>query len=134
VTQELVERILVGYDQFNRGEFDEAMIGFSDQIEWIAPEMVPEPGPHRGPDGVRRFWETWRETFPDFKLEIAEIHDLGEHVVVMARIQATGRDSGAPVETPPFPQVWTWNGSEIVRVEMFTSSEDAAAAIGKDWR
>jgi len=134
VAREVVDRVLAGYDLFNRGEFDEAMVGFSDDIEWIAPDMVPDPGPHRGIDGVRRFWEAWRETFPDFRLEVLEVHDLEEHVVVMARVHATGRGSGAPVTTPAFPQVWTWNGSEVVRMEMFTDSDAAAAAIGKDWR
>jgi hypothetical protein len=52
----------------------------------------------------------------------------------MARILATGRDSRAPVTTPAFPQVWSWDAGKIVRMEMFTSSDDAAAAIGKDWR
>jgi ketosteroid isomerase-like protein len=134
VAREVVERILAGYDLFNRGEFEQALVGFSEDIEWVAPEMVPDPGPHRGPEGVRRFWDTWRESFPDFRLDVVEVHDLEEYVVVMARIHGTGRDSGAPVTTPAFPQVWTWDGREIVRMEMFTNSDAAAAAIGKDWR
>jgi ketosteroid isomerase-like protein len=134
VAREVVERILAGYDLFNRGELDQALIGFSDQIEWVAPDMVPDPGPHRGPEGVRRFWDTWRESFQEFRLEVMEVHDLDEHVVVIARIHGIGRDSGAPVTTPSFPQVWTSNGTEIVRMEMFTSEDAAAEAIGKDWR
>jgi ketosteroid isomerase-like protein len=134
VSVELVERIRAGYDLFNRGELDQALIGFSDDIEWTAPDMVPDPGPHRGPEGVRRFWEMWRESFQEFRLEVMEVHDLDEHVVVIARIHGIGRDSGAPVTTPSFPQVWTSNGTEIVRMEMFTSEDAAAEAIGKDWR
>jgi ketosteroid isomerase-like protein len=134
VAREVVERILAGYDLFNRGELDQALIGFSDQIEWVAPDMVPDPGPHRGPEGVRRFWDTWRESFQEFRLEVLDVHDLDEHVVVIARIHGTGRDSGVPVTTPSFPQVWTSDGSEIVRMEMFPSEDSAAEAIGKDWR
>jgi len=134
VARELVERILAGYELFNRGELDQALVGFSEDIEWVAPDMVPDPGPHRGPEGVRRFWEMWRESFDDFRIEIMEVHDLDEHVVVMARVHGRGRDSGAQVTTPVFPQVWTANDGGIVRMEMFPSEESARAAIGKDWR
>ncbi len=47
--------------------------------------MVPDPGPHRGPEGVRRFWDMWHEAFVDFRSEIVEVHDLDDHVVVIAR-------------------------------------------------
>jgi uncharacterized protein len=134
VSQELVARILAGYEQFNRGDLDQALSDFPDDIEWVAPDMVPDPGPHRGPEGVRRFWEMWRESFAEFRLEVIEAHDLDEHVVVIARIHGTGRDSGAPVTTPAFPQVWTAREGRIVRMEMFTSEDAAREAIGKDWR
>ena len=134
MSQELVERVLAGYELFNAGELDQALIGFSQDIEWVAPDMVPDPGPHKGPDGVRRFWDMWRETFEDFTIEVEEAHDLGDQVVVIARIHGTGRDSGVPVTTPSFPQVWTWDGQAIVRMEMFSSEEAAREAIGRGWR
>jgi len=134
VAREIVERILAGYDSFNRGDFDQALEGFPADVEWVAPETFLEPGPHKGPEGVRRFWEAWRDSFETFRLEIEDVHDLGEHVVVIARIHGTGRDSGAPVTTPSFPQVWTIAGDLVARMEMFTSSDAAAEAIGRDWR
>lgn len=134
MAREVVERILAGYESFNRGDFDQAIEGFTEDVEWVAPELFLEPGPHRGPDGVMRFWESWRDSFESFQLEIEEAHDLGDHLVVIARIHGTGRDSGAPVTTPSFPQVWTIAGDRVTRVEMFTSSDEAAEAIGRDWR
>jgi uncharacterized protein len=134
VSQEVVDRILAGYELFNQGDLDEALVGFSEDIEWVAPDMVPDPGPFKGQDGVRRFWEMWREAFDEFRIEIQEVHDLDEHVVVIARIHGTGRDSGAPVTTPAFPQVWTLGDNGIARMEMFTSEDAASEAIGKDWR
>jgi ketosteroid isomerase-like protein len=134
VSSERVQRILHGYELFNRGELDEALVGLSEDIEWLAPDMVPDPGPYRGPEGVRRFWEAWHETFRDFRIEIDEVHDLDEHVVVIARVHGIGRDSGAEVTTPDFPHVWTWSGERIVRMQMFPSEQAAREAIGKDWR
>ena len=65
--------------------------------------MVPDPGPYRGPEGVRRFWDMWRESFEDFRIEIVEVHDLDDHVVVIARVHGTGRDSGAAVDDARLP-------------------------------
>jgi ketosteroid isomerase-like protein len=134
VSHERVERILDGYRLFNEGELDEALAGFSDEIEWVVLDVFPDRGPYRGRDGVRRFWDTWHETFEGFGAEIVEIHDLDDHVVVITRVHGTGRDSGAEVNTPAFPTVWTWRGDDIVRMEMFESEEAARAAIGEDWR
>jgi ketosteroid isomerase-like protein len=134
VSRERVERILGGYDQFNSGELDDALARFSTDIEWIVPDMLPDPGPYEGPEGVRRFWQSWRETFQDFRIEIMEVHDLDDQVVVITRVHGTGRDSGVEVSTPAFPAVWTWRGEKIVRMEMFVSEDSAREAIGKDWR
>ena len=129
-----VERILRGYELFNEGKLDEAMADFSQEIEWLAPDMVPDPGTYKGPEGVRRFWDMWRDTFRDFRIEIEQVHDLDEHVVLITRVHGTGRDSGASVTTPTFPHVWTFSGDQIVRMEMFQSEAAAREAIGKDWR
>ena len=134
MSRERVERILQGYERFNRGEFDEALAGFPDEIEWVAPDMFPDPGPFKGREGVRRFWNTWQETFREFIIEIEQVHDLDEHVVVIARVRGTGRDSGAEVTTPAFPHVWTLAGDWPVRMQMFTSEQAARDVIGRDWR
>jgi ketosteroid isomerase-like protein len=134
VSQERVARVLHGYDLFNRGEIDEALDGFPDDIEWVVPDVVPDPGSYTGRDGVRRFWDMWRESFRDFRIEILQVHDLDDHVVVSTRVRGKGRDSDAEVTTPTFPQVWTFSGDTIARMEMFRSEDAAREAIGKDWR
>jgi ketosteroid isomerase-like protein len=134
VSQEVVDRILAGYESFNEGDFDRALEGLAEDVEWVAPDLFLEPGPHKGPEGIRRFWEAWRESFQDFRLEIKEVHDLGHHVVVIAGVRGVGRDSGVEVTTPSFPQVWTVDDERLVRMEMFTSEDDAREAIGRDWR
>jgi ketosteroid isomerase-like protein len=134
VSRERVERILDGYRLFNEGKLDEALEGFPDDIEWVELDLLPDRGPYRGPEGVRRFWKTWQETFDEFRIEIVEIHDLDEHVVVIMRVRGIGRDSGLEVNSAAFPAVWTWRDDQIVRMEMFMSEDNVRAAIGKDWR
>jgi ketosteroid isomerase-like protein len=134
VSRARVETVLRGYDLFNQGAIDEALEGFSDHIDWVVPDMVPDPGSYTGREGVRRFWDMWRGSFDDFTIEILDVHDLGDHIVLNTRVKGRVRDSDVEVTTSAFPQVWTFSGEEIVRMEMFQSDEAARAALGKDWR
>jgi ketosteroid isomerase-like protein len=127
---ELVERIREGYEAFNRGDFDAAIEGVHPEIEWIVLDMLPDPGPFRGPDGTRRFWEMWADAFDEFHAELDEYVDAGESVIVITRMVGRGKDSGVAVDTPGFPMVWTTRDNVIVRVEMFDSREKALAAAG----
>jgi ketosteroid isomerase-like protein len=130
MSRERVETILAGYAAFNGGDLDAALEGFPDDVVWEVPEMLPDQGPFVGREGVRRFWELWRETFSEFRVELDEVIDADEHVIVMIRVWGRGRDSGVEVTTPTFPQVWTWRGDEIARVRMLPSKEEALKAAG----
>jgi ketosteroid isomerase-like protein len=130
MSRERVETILAGYAAFNSGDLDAAVEGLPDDIVWEVPEMLPDPGPFVGREGVRRFFELWLETFSEFRIELDEVIDADEHVIVMIRVSGRGRDSGVEVATPTFPQVWSWRDDEIARVRMLPSKEEALAAAG----
>jgi ketosteroid isomerase-like protein len=130
VSRERVEQILAGFRAFNEGRPEEALEGLPDDIEWLVPAELPDPGPFIGREGILRFWSMWRETFSEFEVEIDEVIDAEEHVIVMIRVHGRGRDSGAEVSTPSFPQVWTWRGDQISRVEMLPSRQAALDSIG----
>jgi ketosteroid isomerase-like protein len=130
MSRERVETILGGYAAFNSGDIGAALEGFAEDIVWEVPDVLPDAGPFAGREGVRRFWELWRENFTDFRVELGEVIDAGDHVIVMIRVRGRGRDSGVEVTTPEFPQVWTWRGDAIAHVRMLTSREEALAEAG----
>lgn len=134
MSEETVERIRRGYAAFNRGDLAAAAADFPPEIEWKVSLQLPDAPPddtYRGPEEVMRFWETWRAAFDDFRLEIEEIIDAGEQVIVIARVRGRGAASGADVDTPSFPQVWTvGDDGRPVRVEMHASRAEAIAAVG----
>jgi ketosteroid isomerase-like protein len=100
------------------------------EIEWIGPAMLPDaPRVYRGHDGVRAFWAVWDDVFEQFRAEIEETIDSGDHVVVMVRINARGRD-GIVVETPVYPHVWTVHDGKLVRLEMMPSRTEALESVG----
>jgi uncharacterized protein len=129
MTRELRERVIRGYEAFNRGDVDAAVAGFHPDIEWTGPDMLPDEQTFRGPDGVRRFWGSWKEVFDDFHIEVVEVIDVDEHVIVMARVSGRGKDSGAEVTTPAFAHVWTIRDELVVRMKMLPSKEEALAAV-----
>jgi len=92
--------------------------------------MLPDPGPFRGPEGARRFWGMWADTFDDLQAEPVEYVDAGASVIVITRMVGRGKDSGVAVDTPAFPMVWTTRDNVLVRMEMFDDREKALAAVG----
>jgi ketosteroid isomerase-like protein len=129
MSRERVERVRRGYDAFNRGDYEAALDGFAEDVVWEVLDMLPDAGPFVGKQGVLTFWEMWREQFTGFRVEIEETEDLGEQVLAMMRVHGTGRDSGAEVATSTMVQLWTLRGEKIVRVQMFSSREEALEAI-----
>ena len=130
MSRENVERVLRGYEALNRGDVDGAVQGLSADCEIELPPMLPEAGTHQGRDGLRRFWETWRDTFEEFRLEIEETIDAGDRVVVMASLRGTGKDSGAEVHTPTFPIIWTIRDGQAIRMEAHPTRAAALEALG----
>jgi len=134
MSQENVERVRRGYEAFNRGDLADAAKDFDPNIEWRIPFQLPDSPPdetYRGPEGVLHFWETWRSAFDEFRLELEEIIDAGDRIIVFAAVHGRGAGSGAEVQTPSFPQVWTFGeDGRPVRVEMYQSRGEALDAVG----
>jgi ketosteroid isomerase-like protein len=132
MSQENVERVVAGYEAFNRGDLDAVAEGLSPDFELRMPPIVPDPETYRGPDGMRQLHETWGAGFDDFHVEIEEVIDAGDKVLVMAAVCGTGRDSGAEVRSPSFPHIWTFLGGEIIRMEPRPNRNEGLKAIGRD--
>jgi ketosteroid isomerase-like protein len=130
MSRENVDRILTGYEAVNRGDLDVVVAGLSPDFELRPPPVLPDPGVYRGPEGFKRFLQTWIESFDDFRIEIEEVIDAGDNVVVMAAVRGRGKDSGAEVRSPSFPHVWTLQGDEITSMHALQNRAAAVAALG----
>lgn len=124
-----MERVRAGYEAFNRGDLDAATAGFHPEVEWHVLGVLPETEVYRGPQGVRQFWKPWTESFEDLPTEVQEIIEAGDAVLVVFTVSGSGRGSGAEVRTPPFAQLWRFDGGKVVRVEMFPDKQQALAAL-----
>jgi ketosteroid isomerase-like protein len=66
-------------------------------VECFPAEGEPEAAPFRGRDAFARNATSTREAWDERTIEALEYIDLGEYVVVVARISARGRASRVPV-------------------------------------
>ena len=130
MSQERVDKLLHAYEALNRGDLDDAAVGLSPDFEFIPPAILPDAEVHRGPEGLRRIWQTWSGAFENFRIEIEETIDAGDQVIVMAAVAGTGIGTGLEVSSPSFAWVWSFEGDEAVRMEAMPNRATALEAVG----
>ena len=126
---ELVRRIS---ECFARGEHEWPFSVYDEDIVWQpfqAPGMEPF---YRGHEGIRRSWRAWFHSFADVAFEQLRYIDAGDTVVVVLRIMARGRTSGAPIEFGPYAQNWTIRDGRITAMRVYTDIDDGLRAAGLD--
>jgi ketosteroid isomerase-like protein len=113
MSQENVEIVRESSELFNRGEFDR-------WLEYFDPGIVFEPlrasmqGPYHGHTGIREWLADNRENFAEFRLDIAEIRDIGEDRVLYAgSLHFRGKGSGVETEAPTGAIVQFRNGTAV---------------------
>lgn len=88
---------------------------------------LPDAKVYRGPEESKAFWQKTAELFAEVRWEPREFLDLGHAVVVWATVVVTGRGSDVSVEADE-ADVWWFRNRSIVRLQAFTSLEEAMAA------
>jgi ketosteroid isomerase-like protein len=129
MSKENVELIRRGHEALqDAGE--QAIFEYLDpDIDLTPVAETPGVETYHGHDGVRRYFETTREAFGEFRWEPQEYVDLGDHVLVPTRFVAEGRGSGVPVEAMIY-NVFTVRGGKVVRVRGSISRDHALEAAG----
>ena len=80
---------------FNRGDLDAALKLMHPDVEWQTHDAFPDAGTYRGREGVREFWQTWRDTFRGFRLHLEDCLPVGEHYVLATfRLSEPGAREG----------------------------------------
>ena len=94
------------------------------------PGIAAEPQVYRGPEGMRRWWESFYEVMDEVRIEPTNFRDAGPGRVLMeARLMARGKSSGLDVSQDAYLLCHV-DGEILMRIEFFQSREEALAAIG----
>jgi ketosteroid isomerase-like protein len=94
-----VEIVRRTYAAFNRRDWDTLLEGLDPEVEWHQITQFPDRAVYRGrEDMMDRFLKQQLiEQFADFRVEVEELVDAGDHVVVIGHIHGHGSASGVPI-------------------------------------
>lgn len=125
-----VDAIRGMFAAFNRKDIDPQVELLSEDYEWrpaFTGGGLVERNVFHGRDGYRRYLRELEDTWASVELEIDEIRELGDSVLVLARIHAIGRASGVEVDQP-FGGIWTFVDGELVKGQAFRTRDAALRA------
>jgi ketosteroid isomerase-like protein len=115
------------YGAYARGDFELSLSYLDPEIEFSQPAEEPGAGTYHGHEGVVEAMTKWTGAWDDYRVEVEELVDLGEHVLARTRHHGRGKGSGAEVEQQIF-QLWTLRDGKIVRARMYYDQAEAFEA------
>lgn len=122
------ERIRAGYESWNRDQAPPRPP--VEDFEFSPPPDLPGKRVYRGPGALAEFAADLADSFDSHRVEPLGIEESGDHVIARVRLTASGRHSGIDVEREEF-HLWTWGSERPIRLECFTTREEALAAAGE---
>jgi ketosteroid isomerase-like protein len=128
MSQENVDLVTSGYDDFNAGNIEAVTDRFDTEIEWVEPGGGNAPGgTFKGPDSVANdVFAKVPENFEEFTVTVEDASDQGDTVVVTAQFKGKSK-SGAELDTPA-EHVWEVRDGKVTRFENKVDQEAWANA------
>ena len=128
MSQENVDLVTQGYDDFNSGDIESLTARFDPEIEWIEPGGGNSPsGTFTGPQSiVDDVFGAVQANFDEFSCTVANADDQGDTVVVTADFKGKNK-SGADLDLQG-KHTWQVSDGKIVRFEHEIDQEEWAKA------
>lgn len=127
MSQQNVEIVQQGFEHF-AATGEPHWESFDEAVEVHDHDTMDQDG-YRGHAGVGRWLEDWGAAWSGFTMEPEEFLDVGERVVMVFRMKATGRSSGAAVERQD-AMVFAVRGGKVVRIDYYNSRQQALEGVG----
>jgi ketosteroid isomerase-like protein len=86
------------------------------------PGLAAEPDTYRGPEGIRRYFDSFYEIMDRVSFEPHDFIGVGERVVVPVTLRARGRTTGIET-TQKLVQVWELRDEKAYRIEVYATLE-----------
>jgi ketosteroid isomerase-like protein len=93
VTQDVEALVRKAFEALDSGGVEAMLPYVRDDFEMVTPpELASEPDTYRGPDGVRRWFDSFYEAMDEVRIEPLELRPYGTELVGIAfRMVARGR-------------------------------------------
>jgi ketosteroid isomerase-like protein len=128
MSQENVDRFVQTIEAMNRMDIPGALRFFDPEIQF-AHRLAAFQGDYVGVDGVRGLFADFAEHFDTWRIDCPDIRDLGDLVLGLGMVHATGKGSGAETELP-FTVVARFRDGRITHFTDFGDRDQALEAAG----
>jgi ketosteroid isomerase-like protein len=130
MSQENVELVRRGYEDFARGDIEAALALLSPDLQIEDHERSLEvPTSYRGRNGFLTLFATVNEGFTDVRYTPEKLTDIEDRVLVEVRRTGRGQASGAHVDERQF-HVWDIAAGRATRFRVFLDRDRALEAAG----
>lgn len=118
------------FEELNRGDVEALLARLAPEFEMAVPaEMGVEPRTYRGPEGFRRWFDSFSE-FMEIRVESHDLIAVGDRVVAPHTLHARGRETG--IDTEQYTaQVWHIRDGKAEMLEVFPTLDEALEAAGR---
>ena len=129
MSQENVDLYRRAWNAWNEGD----LAAFMDTVspDWEIRTTMTWPGikpVYQGHAGLTEFWNTVREPWTDFFMEVEEAIDAGDKVVGLLRLRGRGRNSGVPI-TREYGHVATYVDGKNTLIQGYLTHREALEAV-----
>jgi len=124
---ELVER---GMEAFNRAGIDGVLPLIHPDFEATTPpELASEPDTYVGPDGLRRWYDSFDEVMEEIRWDTRAFRDVGDgRVLVEFTLRAKGKSTGLDFGQDAV-MIWTLRDGQATRLDLYPTLDQAEAAL-----
>jgi ketosteroid isomerase-like protein len=128
VSEQNLEIVQRGFDAFNESGVEGIVPMIDPEFEATTPpNLASEPDTYRGPDGIRRWFDSFVEVMDEIRWDAHRFQAVGDKVVVEFTLRARGKTTGLDFGQDAV-MVWTLRDGKALSVELFETLEEALAA------
>ena len=129
MSEENVELARRSIDALNRRDLDAYLALMDDDIEAIS-RLVAIEGAFEGHDGIRRWWQTLFDIWPDFTVEVVAIDSVvGDVTLGTMRLRGRGATSDIPLHWSVCA-VGRWRSGKCLWWGNYETRAEALEAVG----
>lgn len=129
MASENLEIVKRGFDAFNERGIDGIIpLIHSDFEATTPPSLASEPDTYRGPDGIRRWFDSFDEVMDEIRWEPHRFREAGDRVVVEFTLRARGKTTGLDFGQDAV-MVWEIRDGMASRLDLFQSLDEALVAV-----